>query len=137
MTAVRASQLTREAVFQALYDRRTYGTTGAKIILEVTVNGASMGQTVQLRRPTVVTVEAYGTHPIRRIEVLRYQPGQKDFEVIHQWTPGSRDFLGKYADAQVRPGAVYYVRLGQSLPVRGRPSMAWSSPVWIRKDSQE
>ena len=137
LTAVRASRLTREAVFQALYDRRTYGTTGAKIILEVTVNGASMGQTVQLLRPTVVTVEAYGTRPIRRIEVLRYQPGQKDFEVIHQWTPGSRDFRGKYADAQVKAGAVYYVRLGQSLPVRGRPSMAWSSPVWIRKDGQE
>ena len=95
-----------------------------------------MGQTAQLRRPSVVTVEAYGTHPIRRIEVLRYQPGQKDFEVIHQWTPGSRNVLGRYADAQVRPGAVYDVCPGQSLTVRARPSMAWASPVWIRKDSR-
>ena len=118
LTAVRASRLTRDAIFQALCDRRTYGTTGAKIILELTVNGASMGQTVPLRYPTVVTVEAYGTDRIRRIEVLRYQPGQKDFEVVHQWTPGSLDFPAKHADAEVKPGAVYYVRLEQSAGTR-------------------
>ena len=137
LTAVRASRLTRDAIFQALYDRRTYGTTGAKIILEVTVNGASMGQKTRLLRPTEVTVEAYGTHPIRGIEVLRYQPGQNDFEVVHRWKPGSLDFLGKYADAAVKPGAIYYVRLEQSVPVRGRAAMAWSSPVWIRHDGRQ
>ena len=137
LTAVRASQLTRDAIFQALYDRRTYGTTGARIILKVTVNGASMGQTAALLRPTVVTVEAYGTNRIRRIDVLRYQPGQKDFEVVHQWTPGCLDFLGEHADAEVQSGAVYYVRLEQSVPVRGRVAMAWSSPVWIRHDARE
>ncbi len=137
LTAVRASRLTRDAIFQALYDRRTYGTTGAKIILEVIVNGASMGQRAPLFHPTKVTVEAYGTSPIRKIEVLRYQVDQKDFEVIHQWNSGSLDFLGTHADAAVKPGAIYYVRLEQSVPVRGRAAMAWSSPVWISHAGRE
>ena len=49
--AVWAPELAREAVFDAIRNRRTYGTTGSRIYLEFTVNGEPMGgETVLDRR---------------------------------------------------------------------------------------
>jgi hypothetical protein len=39
LAAVWAAELTREAVFDALYARRCYGTTGARILLDFRLNG--------------------------------------------------------------------------------------------------
>ena len=41
--AVYAPALTREAVFDAIHRRRTYGTTGSRIVLDFTLNGTPMG----------------------------------------------------------------------------------------------
>ena len=38
-TAVAATGLTREEIFDALYHRRTYGTTGVKILLDFAIDG--------------------------------------------------------------------------------------------------
>jgi hypothetical protein len=43
LTCVLASELSRAAVFDALKNRRCYGTTGARIDLDFTVNGNEMG----------------------------------------------------------------------------------------------
>ena len=71
--AVWASALTREAVFDAIRNRRTYGTTGSRIYLEFVVNGEPMGgeTTVAADQPVSVHVEALGTGPLRWIHLLR------------------------------------------------------------------
>jgi hypothetical protein len=43
LTGVLAESLTRESVFQALKDRRTYAVTGDRITLDFALNGAPMG----------------------------------------------------------------------------------------------
>ena len=61
LTAILAEELTRESVFAALRERRTYAVTGDRIGLEFAVNGAPMGSSVPVsprRRLTVdVTLE--------------------------------------------------------------------------------
>src|SRR5206468_3121267 len=43
IAAVRASRLTREAVFDALAGKHTYGTTGQRIYMDVVIAGVAMG----------------------------------------------------------------------------------------------
>ena len=60
--AVWAPNLTREAVFDAIRNRRTYGSTGSRIYLEFTVNGEPMGgeTTVAAGQPVAVRAESAG-----------------------------------------------------------------------------
>ncbi len=132
LAAVQAPELTRDAVFQALYDRHTYGTTGAKIILEFELDGTPMGQTVQTSKAPEAAVRVVGTDTIEWVEMLRWQPGTEAFLVCKRWEPGTDEFRETWRDDAHVPGAIYYVRVKQKDLVRNRIAMAWSSPIWTR-----
>ena len=88
--AVWAAELTREAVFEAIRQRRTYGTTGSRIYLEFFVNGAPMGSEIELDsgRTSKVSVKVLGTGPLRWIEVLKAdldRPGEGFSAVYKEW----------------------------------------------------
>ena len=154
LAAVRAPELTREAVFDALHARRTYGTTGQRILLDFRVNDAPMGSEIALEAPlpepcagtspecgerAAVTaalaprfeVTAHGTDVIEAVEILRYSEPDGGFRVIHDLRPNALDFNWSGRDGGFRDDAIYYLRLRQRSPVRGRIAMAWSSPVWV------
>jgi len=134
--AVYAPELTRRAVFDALYERYCYATTGARIILGFTLNGHHMGEEVPAgdpRRPRKMAVKAIGTDDIGALEIVRND------EVVQRWEPQSA--VAKYAwedetdltevafpptyDGDV-PFVYYYARVLQADRHR-----AWSSPVWL------
>ena len=74
LAAVRAPALTREAIFDALHARRTYGTTGARILLDFRVNDAPMGSEIALDAPLPATCA--GTSPrVRRARRRHRRPG--------------------------------------------------------------
>jgi hypothetical protein len=133
LAAIMAPELSRDAIFQALYDRFTYGTTGAKIILDLAVDGAAMGQTVRAARAPKIELRVVGTDTIEWVELLRWQPGTTSFEVIRRWEPATLEFADTYRDRSHVPGAIYYARVKQARLVRNRVAMAWSSPVWTEK----
>ena len=158
LAAVRAPELTREAVFDALHARRTYGTTGQRILLDFRVNDAPMGSEIALDAPlpdpcagtspecgerAAVTaalaprfeVTAHGTDVIEAVEILRYSEPDGGFRVIHDLRPNALDFTWFGRDGGFRDDAIYYLRLRQRSPVRGRVVMAWSSPVWVNARS--
>ena len=132
LTAVAATQLTRTSVFDALHQRRTYGTTGARILLEFSVNGHPMGQSIDADGPPSLAVEAHGTDRIDEVEVLRYSPEDGAFRVLHRIRPEALDFSWSGLDRTFREDSIYYVRLRQRGMVRDRIVMAWSSPIWVR-----
>lgn len=132
LTAVRAMENTRDAVFQALYERRTYGTTGAKIILDFTLNGEPMGSILESVDTAEMKIEAIGTDTIALVELLRHQPGEEGFTVIQAWKPNALEFSETFLDEACTEGSVYYMRLRQANDLGGRIVMAWSSPIWIR-----
>jgi hypothetical protein len=131
LTAVRSKALTRDGIFQALYDRNTYGTTGQKILLSFSVNGTAMGGTAEPKAPASCRIIAHGTNMIGEIELLRLIPGEETFTVIKRWTPDTLDVTCEHQDSETAPGAIYYTRLRQTAEVRGRIAMAWSTPVWV------
>lgn len=130
LTAVDAPALTRAAIWEALWERRCYGTTGARIVVRFAVAGATMGRELQLdgsARTLPVTGRVLGTAPLARLTVVR------DNQDWHTWrsppaqAPWEISFAVEDAPQAMLPGPhSYYLRVEQQDGER-----AWTSPVWI------
>ena len=90
--AVMAPERSRDAVFDAMKQRRTYATTGDRIILDVEVNGVPMGQEADYAEVRTVEGRVVGTAPIRSVELL------KNDEVI--WSEEHAVGRGRPADTE-------------------------------------
>ena len=71
LTCIYARQLTREGLWESLKARRCYGTTGQRILLEVTADGHPMGSSYQTDLPPEISVRAIGTAAIERVDIFR------------------------------------------------------------------
>ena len=115
-----APELTREAVFDALWNRRCFATTNVRTLLRVSVAGQPMGIQLSHAGPVPVCVHAASEVPIARADLVR---NGRDIESIEpqtcilDWETTARP-TGETAN--------YYVRL-----TRADGNMAWSSPVWV------
>jgi len=129
LAAVYAPELTREAVWDALYRRHCYGTTGVRIVLRFHLNGARMGSILEYdedderlcRREMRVTI--CGTDYIRRVDVI------KNNGLFHRMCPKSDRADFTVIDRLERPPKSrdwYYVRVFQI-----DNDAAWSSPIWV------
>lgn len=115
----------RESLFDSLFARRTFATTGARMVVNFSVNGHRMG-TEWKGAETEHQLEIYalGTRPITLVEVW------KNGRLLRRWSPDppEREFRLQFED----PSAPYlrenwwYVRVTQE-----DGEMAWSSPVWF------
>ena len=118
-----APQLTREAILDALRARHCYGTTAAKIFLDVRVDGHLMGEKLAAPAGRSVKVEIRTRCPgdIRRIEVCRNN------RFIYAKSPTGRQAELTFIDRQPLTGrSYYYVRI-----IQKDEEIAWSSPVWF------
>lgn len=131
LTAVFASHVDEHAIFDAMRDRRTYATTGARILLWFSVNDAPLGGdfVVGAGRPVVVHGRIHGTAGLAEVVVVR------DGRQVYVTHPQQEDF--EFAWEDPLPPAehwrtYYYVRVIQ---VDGE--VAWSSPVWVTRAAHE
>jgi SAM-dependent methyltransferase len=102
LVAIQAPSLTRESVFAALYDRRVYATTGARILLDVSIEGQAMGSELACSTSPSIHVDVVGTADIAVVQILRgdgvayeFRPGDSDVSrrsVRFDWT--DRDLRG-------------------------------------------
>ena len=135
LAAVYAPELTREAVWDALYDRHCYGTTGARIVLRFRLNGARMGSILEYApddgglcaREIEVTV--CGTDAVLRVDVI------KNNGLLKRVRPKSDRAEFTFADRLHEATSTrdwYYVRVFQA-----DGNAAWSSPIWVGPDGVE
>jgi hypothetical protein len=133
--AVLARERTREAIWEALWNRRVVATSGPRVLLRVALNGQpigselSTGKMPELRDCRSISVWFRGTAPVKRIDIIRNN------KVVHStadskfvWadkTPLADALLppAKYCD---HPFCFYYVRVVQT-----DGQAAWASPIWI------
>jgi hypothetical protein len=121
--AVYAPELSREAILDALRARHCYGTTAAKIFLDVRVDGHLMGEKVAKPAPKNVQVAIRCRCPaeIGRIEVCRNN------QFIYTHEPEGREAQLTFVDRDALKGrSYYYVRV-----IQKDEEIAWSSPVWF------
>ncbi|MBT3605871.1 MAG: hypothetical protein HN521_22630 [Candidatus Latescibacteria bacterium] len=71
LTAVYAPTLTQNDLLQAFSNRHCYGTTGARMLLDVSANGHPQGSVITTDRHPDIQIQVDGTAPIERIEILR------------------------------------------------------------------
>ena len=134
LVAICAPELTREAVFDALWNRRCYGTSGARILLSFTLNGQSMGSELTSpddRAARVIQVEASGTSPIEEITIIRngsevHRHAGSEITEDFEWTDRDSYREVSLTDYEGKAFIYYYVRV-----VQADGEVAWSSPIWI------
>ncbi|MCA9014684.1 MAG: DUF3604 domain-containing protein, partial [Planctomycetaceae bacterium] len=85
LAAIKATELTREALFDAIRNRRTYAVTGDRIELDFFLNDQMMGQELEYTRQRRLKVHVRGWDEIDRVEVL------KNGRVIHRDFPVDRE----------------------------------------------
>ncbi len=119
LACVLAPALTREAIFDALMARRCYATSGARMLLDVRVNGALMGSEIEMVREREITVRAIGEGPIERIELIAAG------EVIREEAAAGAHVNCEWSDTRDTP-SYYYCRVTQR-----DGHVGWSSPVWV------
>ncbi len=119
LTGVLTDELTREGVFAAMWERRTYCTTGPRIVAEYFANDQPMGSI--MGKADSVTINGFvgGTAIVEAIELL------KNNEVFERLEPKLRTARFRFVDPA--PGtACYYVRIRQE-----DGHYAYLSPVWV------
>ncbi len=133
IVAVRASELTREAVFDALWARRCYGTTGVRIILDFELNGHLMGEEFRLSEgPRVIRARIIGTSRIQKLQIIRnnqelFEESADSPSLEVEFTDSEPLDSTLIEDSEGRPSfAYYYLRVTQR-----DGNLAWSSPIWV------
>ncbi len=139
LMAVYAKDNTRESIWEAMWNRQCYATTGARIIVDFQINGHPMGSELPLsKHPELastrkLSVLVHGTEKIRSVEIVR---NNKDIyiyradspNVIFNWSDTEALADVNYPSALYcsRPFTFYYIRVAQA-----DGEMAWASPIWI------
>lgn len=119
LAAVYAEELSRAAIFEAIRDRRVYGTTNARIKLLFTINGCLMGSILKNDPKKILIVETQGESTIKSVDVMRngrlyrrLRPNQSSFgQEMHVVNDGPSN---------------WYVRVVQT-----DNHVAYSSPIWF------
>lgn len=140
LTGILASELNRTTLFESLYQRACYATSGEKIIVGYEIAGFIMGSEVStLDKPGLlvnrhINVFAAGTQPITKIEIIRngkvlYSHIPKEKNRYQQFTYDDMESLESILidnKDKKPPFVYYYVRVLQE-----DGHVAWASPVWI------
>lgn len=128
LAAVYSPELTRQGIWDALWNRHCYATTRARILQEFEVNGHMMGEAFSTSESARdLRINVYGTSAIASIEII------KNGRVL-QIFPGERrlDMELEYRDeTPERETDYYYVHVCQE-----DGEQAWSSPVWVKYTAQ-
>ncbi len=138
LTAIIAKEHTRDSLFEALYNRSCYATTGERMLLGFNISGIAMGKETSTAEKAGFLVNrhivgyAAGTTTLSKVEIIR------NGEVIKTFTPDHYAFEFTFDDMEAlekiaikskdkRPPFIfYYIRATQE-----DGHMAWSSPIWI------
>jgi hypothetical protein len=118
-----APELTREAVFDALWERNCFATTNVRMPIRFSVCGARQGTSGQCDGDRPISLWAASEVPIVRVTIVR---GGEDWRVLE---PNERVVEWELEDPASGGTEYYYARIE-----RQDGLMGWSSPVWVDRD---
>lgn len=138
LTAIIATEQTREGLMQALYNRSCYATTGARIVLGFFIAGAPIGSELTTKnKPGLaynrhITGFVCGTAKIKEVQIIR------NGELFHSFHPAASEFDFAHDDGvelskivlnspgERPPFVYYYLKV-----IQEDEQMAFSSPIWV------
>ncbi len=138
LTAINCVEYSRDALFQALYNRSCYATTGARILVVFNIAGKPMGSEISTKSKPGLVFNRHihgfiaGTDIIE--EVTLYRNGR----ALETFSNGTNFVKVEFDDSEPldkiaitsqfspHPHLFYYLRVTQK-----DGHMAWASPIWI------
>ena len=143
--AVKADQLDRNSVFEALKNRQTYATTGEKMIIDFKIDNQEMGSVIEYTGsdiPLEITYDVTGTDDLASIEILKWDfingtydsNGRPNYETVFSSdlsSLSSETTEGIIQDTFDTDSSLYYMRVKQVGKVNGHEVWAWTSPIWL------
>ena len=121
-TGVYAEDLSREAVFDAIRNRRCFATTGKRIVVEFKADDHWMGEEYKSADAPHLSVKVLGTAPIASVTIVK---NNQDY--VRMEGKGQRELAFEYGDTVPSKATdYYYVRV-----IQEDLEMAWASPIWI------
>lgn len=126
ITGVFAGAVTREALWEALWNRRVCGTTGARIFMEFHTDGHPHGSEIEADGPPRITGHVIGTSDLELVELVKFDSG--GYSTPWQWDGGGREAIVDFIDRRFRENSFYYLRVVQS-----DGHMGWAGPTWVDK----
>jgi hypothetical protein len=145
LAAVRAPELTRDSVFDALRRIDAYATTGVRAIADFSVNDAGMGRSVTANvNGQTIRGQVIGTERLDHIDLVR------DGNLIQRWQLANADSETvadtEYLEVRVRSestpaGMVHRVPRGQRswqgrVSVEGASLLGYEAPGFIDRQAQ-
>lgn len=133
LTAIYSSELTRAGIAKGLVKRRTYATTGGRIILYFKADGHHLGDQYYTSSPPQFVILAVGTKPVETVELIKYDQSL-GYRTITSRGPLLQPPYGVYfthEDTDFVEDSFYYVRVIQEGESETESSRAWSSPIWV------
>lgn len=136
--AVWAKSLTKQDIWNALFNRKCYGSTGPRIIIKFFIENYTMGDIINLEKNAEIKEERkikfslVSPVIIEKVELIR-----NNVPII-SYTPNSEIFNAEHVDIKIfnnialdhsqdtEKFVFYYLRIH----LQGN-NMAWSSPIWI------
>lgn len=125
VTGVYAETFTREGIFDALRERRTFGTTGARMVVDFRMDGQPLGSVIRpAGRALAGSLKVIGTDTIVGVDVVRTG------KTVRTWEPDALNVDLAWeeiaSDAAAGTRDYYYVVIRQA-----DGEMAWASPVFV------
>jgi hypothetical protein len=120
LMGVWAEDLSRESIFEALWNRKVFGTTNNRTWLKFSINEQTMGSIFTADKKLSIKIEAASNLPILRIDLL------KKGEVVQHTEPNQMQAIWEIEEKQPTNSTWYYARITMD-----EEHLAWSSPVWI------
>ncbi len=120
IVGVWANELTREAIFDAMWNRRVYATTGSRTIVKFASDTSPMGSVLARTATAALSFEVAAEVPVSRIDVVK---NGDDLVVLE---PNEPVVQWSGHDSTNGQPAWYYIRV-----TRSDGEMAWSSPIWF------
>ncbi len=126
LTAVFAEKLTREAIWDALYQKKCYATTGNRSLLQFSVNDHMMGSEITISDDEKINIHAscYADGFLTGYRIYR------NGEILFSDDELSGDYFEKEFECEPKGDSDwYYIRFDLE-----EGEMVWSTPIWVDKN---
>jgi hypothetical protein len=131
LTAIVATELTRESVFSALSARHTYASTGERIYVDFQIGGVGAGDVTQVGGLVSGEILAAASRDFRYVEVERFDRCKDGWTTVARWADPGKLVEVSFEDRTSGCEAIYYLRAELMGRTGGRVARLWSSPVWV------
>ncbi len=137
LTAVLTDTLSRAGVFEGLYNRNCYATTGERIIVGLNLAGQPIGAELDSgEKPGLavcrhMTGYVAGTEKLSKVELIRNGEVIQEYKPDGQFLDFTYDDMDHLSDVSIqskdkKPFVFYYLRVTQE-----DGHKAWTSPIWV------